>query len=239
MCQKMVGWVVSLWIDVSQIELNNRDHMPYLSWSPYDRVTIDEVRDFSDFFNTKESPNWNGTVQRLHLIPMGKCQWKPGDKCLITTSNAKYPYGLYCIVTARFQCRIRNVEDVEERIYSRILESLQNRNVEWQGFRSLGAEDFVGIFLANNIADLAKAVEIIKQITYTSRFGKRELFDSVCSFLGLNMPDFQQEPKANLLVKLYLKSNFIRKNAYEQLENYFQTRFADSTIKVSIREIIS
>lgn len=44
-----IGWVVSLWIDASQTQINDREDLPYLSWSPYDRITIDEVTNFCNF----------------------------------------------------------------------------------------------------------------------------------------------------------------------------------------------
>ena len=168
MNKEMNGWIVSLWIDSSQIQLNNREELPYLSWSPYDRVTIDEIIDFSDFFKTKEFSAWNGTVQRLHLIPMLQCNLKPGKNCLIDLQKSGHePYGIYCIITARFQNRFVNINDVKMRICNVISMYLENRDIQWQAFHSLGAEDFVGIFLANNIAELAEIGDIFKQITYT------------------------------------------------------------------------
>lgn len=237
MNQEIIGWVVSLWIDVSQILPNKREKLPYLSWSPYDRITIDEVKDFSDFFVTKESQSWNGTVQRLHLIPMKECQWKPGENCLISTPS--YTYGIYCIVTARFQCRFTDVHYIEECVNERISEYIKNKNVIWQGFNSLGAEDFVGIFLANTIADLADAVELVKNITYTNNGERKEIFGSICSFLGLNIPKFSQEPNADLNIKMYLKSSNTKENVYKELMKYFNNTFSDDAKKISIREVIS
>lgn len=234
------GWIVSLWIDASQIQLNNREELPYLSWSPYDRVTIDEVADFSDFFETKESSTWNGTVQRLHLIPMLQCKWKPGEKCLIDVQNSKHEsYGIYCIMTARFQNRFMDINDLEMRICDKITEHLKDRNVQWQAFRSLGAEDFVGIFLADNIAELAEVGDFFKQVTFTDGCQKKALFSSVYCFLGLNNPDYCQEPKADLIVRLYLKTGFTRQEVCKALEKDFKNRFPDSFSKISIRKIIS
>ena len=204
MNKKDFGWIVSFWIDSSQIQLNDRDKMPYLSWSPYDRVTIDEVTDFVDFFQAKESPAWNGTVQRLHLIPMWQCEWKPGEKSLIDLQTPRRePYGLYSIITARFQRRYADVDDIKLRISEQVSDHFEGRNIQWQPFRSLGAEDFVGIFLADNVADLAEATELFKRITYTENYQKKEVFFSVYSFMGLNDPKYCQEPKADLLVRLY------------------------------------
>lgn len=33
MSKEMNGWIVSLWIDSLQIQLNDREELPYLSWS--------------------------------------------------------------------------------------------------------------------------------------------------------------------------------------------------------------
>lgn len=236
-----IGWIVSLWVDASQIQLNNREELPYLSWSPYDRVTIDEAPDFSNFFEPKESASWNGTVQRLHLIPVQQCEWKPGEKCLIEIQNDKNAsHGIYCIITARYQKKFTNIDDVEERIYDKISKHLAKKDVQWQAFRSLGAEDFVGIFLADNIVDLAEVGDIIKQATYTTNeYQKKELFASVYSFFGLNDPKYSQEPKADLLVRLNLKTGFTRQEVRRMLEKDFEKRFSDRFSEISIREIIS
>ncbi len=231
-----IGWVVSMWIDSSQITINERnDDMPYLSWSPYDRVTINLVNDFSDFFISKEDPDWNGTVQRLHLIPLDECQWMVGEKGqLISTKEGDY--GLYCIVTARFQARVQDVPFVQKCVNEKIEECLRNKNIPWQCFRSLGAEDFVGIFLANSIDELAEAVDIVKQITYTNEGNKKELFSSVCSFSGLNEPSFLQEPKADVVVRLHLKSASLMQAAMEELKQRLEEKFGVHGF--SIREII-
>ena len=240
MNKEMNGWIVSLWIDSSQIQLNNREELPYLSWSPYDRVTIDEIIDFSDFFKTKEFSAWNGTVQRLHLIPMLQCNLKPGKNCLIDLQKSGHePYGIYCIITARFQNRFVNINDVKMRICNVISMYLENRDIQWQAFHSLGAEDFVGIFLANNIAELAEIGDIFKQITYTNGCQRKEIFASVYSFFGLNNPDYCQEPKADLIVRLHIKTGFTRREVRKLLEADFEKRFPDIVSKISISEVIS
>lgn len=232
-----VEWVVSLWIDSAQIQLNDRDGLPYLSWSPYDRVTIEKVEQFSDFFEPKDLTDWNGAVQRLHLTSIGECQWELGEKCLIDTKSSQ-SYGIYCIVTARFIKRLQNIMDIEFRITNKLKESIPD-NVEWQAFHSLGTEGFVGFFLANNIANLVETVETIKQITYINdEYGNAErIFGSVYSFFGMNDPNFLQEPKANLLVRLHPKAEFTRKEVCKKLKEDFKSRFQG--VEVVIREIIS
>lgn len=242
MNRENIGWIVSLWIDAFQTQINDREDLPYLSWSPYDRVTIDEVTNFSDFFNETKSLNWSGTVQRLHLIPMGVCNWKLNEGCLIATPDSKNrKYGIYCIVTARFKQHFQNLNEIDTRIQNKLSDCLQGEDIQWQGFHSLGAEDYVGIFLANDIVTLSNAVDIIKQFTYTENGSRQNkiLFDSVYSLLGFNDSDFEQEPKADLLVRLYPKSGYTRQEINLQLKTEFNKVFGDSAEKIRIREIVS
>ncbi len=237
---KKAGWIISLWTDAFQINLNNRDSLPYLSWSPYDRVTIDEVNDFSNFFKVNTSLNWNGAVQYIHLVPIGECVWKLGDNSLITVPGSKKDYyGIYCVVTARFKEQVKDVTDVGQKVNKKISEYLEDKNVLWQGFNSLGPEDFAGIFLAGNIADLSEVIEFIKQISYTNSYdgnSENKLFNSIYSFLGMNNSRFEQEPKANLLVRLYLKPGCIKNEIYNKLNSELERIFDD---KFSIRDVIS
>ncbi len=231
------GWIVSLWIDTFQLKQSNREHLPYLSWSPYDRVTIYRIDEFSKFFNAYESVEWNGLVQRLHLVPMGNCNWQLGQKCLIDIPNeSNKSYGIYCIVTARYEDPFEDIIYIEEQVYRKINENLRGKKAEWQAFYSLGVEDFVGIFLADSIEDLASSVDVIKQITYTSiENEEKEVFTSVYSFLGLNNPNFEQEPKADLLVKLYLKPGYARQEVCQLLDSELRK----VTSRYSFNEIVS
>lgn len=235
-----IGWVISLWIDTLQIELNDRDRLPHLSWSPYDRVTINEVKNFADFFETKEVEMWNGTVQRLHLIPTKPEKWKPGNQCLIDVLEGKeISYGIYCIITARYQNRFRNVNDVEDRIFEKIEQYLEGKDVQWQAFHSLGAEDFVGIFLANSIIDIAGISEMLRKLTYEENIHKKVVFSSVYSFMGLNDPKYCQEPKANLIVRLFLKPGFSRKEISENLKTELKKVFGKNFSEKDVCEILS
>lgn len=237
-----IGWVVSLWIDSSQTYINSRKNLPYLSWSPYDRVTIEEITVFSSFFKKAESLNWNGTVQRLHLIPIGSCNWKLNkDDLLIVPDSDCKKYGLYCIVTARLQQQFQDSVGLEKQLQDKLSSCLQGKDIQWHGFHSLGAEDFVGIFLANDIATLAAVIDTVRQITYTTSTSRENLFlfDSVYSFLGLNDPKFEHDPKANLLVRLYPKAGYTRKEIESQLRTKLREIFKDDVNQIKTREVIS
>ncbi len=234
------GWIVSLWIDKIQDQLNGREDLPYLSWSPYDRVTIVEVNKFFKFFEPQNTISWNGTVQHLHLIPMQEnFQWKPGDGCLISTPDLKdREYGMYSIVTARLKQPVEDVESVKERICKKIAQLLEDRHVSWQGFHSLGAEDFVGIFLADTIKELAAAVEMLRQMTITNEGKEEELFGSICSFLGVNNAEFTGKPEADLVIKLNLKSGKHKIEAENELKDYLKNKFQDIYKDIAIRGLM-
>lgn len=235
-----IGWVISLWIDALQIELNDRDGLPHLSWSPYDRVTIEEVEKFADFFETTEMETWNGTVQRLHLIPTEAEKWKPGNRCLIDVLECKESsYGIYCIITARYKNRFQDIEDIEDRICEKISKYVEEKEIQWQTFQSLGAEDFVGIFLANNIMDIASVGGMLSQLTYEEDNKKSSVFSSVYSFMGLNDPQFCQEPKADLKVRLFLKPGFSKKDVFENLKMELKKVFGENFSEKNVCEIMS
>lgn len=240
MMEESVGWIVSMWTDSSQKEANNKSRLPYLSWSPYDRVTIEKIDNFSDFIQTKDFPNWNGTVQRLHLLSMRKCLWESGTECLIATPESKEdPYGIYCIVTARFKYRFQDVDAIEDSVQKKISDYLEDKEIQWQGFHSLGAEDFVGIFLANSIADLEKVVNFVKGISCTQGSKKDRVFSSVYSFMGLNRMDYDEEPKADLLVRLHWKTDHNKQEVRTQLEKELKEHFQNNFGGITLRDVIS
>lgn len=240
MIEENVGWIVSMWTDSSQIKPNDKSELPYLSWSPYDRVTIDKIENFSGFFQTKDFQNWNGTVQRLHLLPMTACQWESGKESLISTRDSKEQMqGIYCIVTARFTYRFQDVNNIEDSVQNKIFEYLEDRKVQWQCFRSLGAEDFVGIFLANTIKELEEVVYFLKELSCRCNSKKVRVFNSVYSFMGLNRMNYDEEPKAELLVRLHWKSDYSRKEVREQLEKKLKEHFQDNFAGIIFRNVTS
>lgn len=237
---KDIGWVVSLWIDTTQEPLNGREEFPYLSWSPYDRVTITEVDKFSRFFETEDVGSWNGTVQRLHLIPLQNgFNWKLGSSSLIDVPGMdENKYGIYGIVTARLKKRVCDIRDLESKACQKISQALEGREVIWQGFHSLGAEDFVGIFLADTIKSLSGAIGTLRQMSMEQDWRKEELFGSICSFCGLNNPNFLGEPEADLIVRLNMKSSELKDNAYDDLQTVLRNKFKAAYKDIAINQLM-
>ncbi len=237
---KDIGWVVSLWIDTTQEPLNGREEFPYLSWSPDDRVKITEVDKFSRFFETEDVGSWNGTVQRLHLIPLQNgFNWKLGSSSLIDVPGMdENKYGIYGIVTARLKKRVCDIRDLESKACQKISQALEGREVIWQGFHSLGAEDFVGIFLADTIKSLSGAIGTLRQMSMEQDWRKEELFGSICSFCGLNNPNFLGEPEADLIVRLNMKSSELKDNAYDDLQTVLRNKFKAAYKDIAINQLM-
>lgn len=123
---KKQGWILSFYSDGNN-EIN-REEFPYLSWSPYDRVEINKVEQFSRFFESQFNVRWDGIAQQLHLISEypENFNWivtptsedKNVDTPLIRTN--KKDYGLNCIVTTRYSKGIRDGLDFKNTIYKTI-----------------------------------------------------------------------------------------------------------------------
>lgn len=179
-------------------------------------------------------------MQHLHLIPMQKdFNWQLGDDCLLWTPALENScYGMYCIVTARFKRPIEDIKNVKERIHQKITGILQGRKICWQGFHSLGAEDFVGIFLADTIKELAVAVEALRQMSITNEWKDEELFGSICSFFGFNTPEFSGQPEADLSIKLNLKSGTLRSEARAELEKELKAKFKETYRDIVIKDLM-
>ena len=240
MSSEILGWIISFWDDTSQIQRNNREEMQYLSWSPYDRVTIKPASDFSDFFNIKRNLDWNGAVQHLHLIPIGECSWSPGINSLISANDSfGKPYGFYCIVTARFSQQFQSGNAIRQSIGQHISKYFANDEMRWQGFQSLGAEDYVCIFLSNSIADLARAVKFVRGLTYTNNYESKKVFNSVYSFTGLNNPAFDGAPGANLFVRIQPKSGYTLQGIEKVVKAYCNKVFEGDAASLRYRRIFS
>lgn len=118
------GWCVTLVSDGDQAINNDRENACFLSWSPYDRVSITKATEFEKFIFPEPNAvlNWCGVKQQLHIVPVDSFgvkinenvskalnydddEWeiepKTGEKYLIK-SKSHDTYAFYCLVTVRF-----------------------------------------------------------------------------------------------------------------------------------------
>ncbi len=68
----MYGFSISLLMDTKQVhpEVNSkiRDCTPNLIWAEYDRIHIEKISKFNEFFKLDKTVSfWTGSIQSLHL----------------------------------------------------------------------------------------------------------------------------------------------------------------------------
>ena len=217
-----LGWILSFYLDGNQVTSeNNRDEFPYLSWSPYDRFDIVEINEFSKFFENQFWNRWDGVAQQMHLIPEYPCEfdWSIAknneEKCLINSLNQGKSFALNCIFTTRFSRKLNNTKKLRELVYYEVEKQVQSvyKDIpfEWAAFNSLGAESIVFLALADDIESFAKFGEILKKAKLVCVESKSDLFSTISSFSAFNMKEWSGNPKADLIIRLNLKS----KDAYE------------------------
>lgn len=216
---KNIGWILLFYLDENQESSeNDRTEFPYLSWSPYDRLDIKEISGFSEFFENQYSMSWNGVAQQMHLIPEYpfKFDWQiafeNGNKdkghYLITSNHCKQQFSLNCIITTRFNKKLRNEKNLRKKVYEELerVKAIDKLSLEWAAFNSLDSESIVFILLANDIETFAKFGEILKDSKVSCEDKEEDLFSALSSFVDFNKKEWEGDPKADLIVRLNLKS---------------------------------
>lgn len=149
---------------------------------------------------------------------------KEERKFLIShNENNSKEYGLNCIITTRFNNKIKNEIQLRTEVYEKISAEVKNKferendknKIEWIACNSLGAEDMVFIILADDIKTFGQFANIIKSVCIQSdkesnkqdNNEKIELFMSVSSFIGFNNIEFKSNPEADLIMRLNCKSS--------------------------------
>ena len=131
--------------------------------------------------------------------------------------GTKKEFGLNCIVTTRFSEKIQNTRNFRREIYQKletlINEQFGDNELDWIGCNSLGAEDMVFVILADDINTFAKFVSLLKQAKIKGRYqitedekNDNELFLAISSFVGFNIDNWSENPKADLVVRVTCKS---------------------------------
>lgn len=225
---KNIGWILLFYLDENQIlSENDRAEFPYLSWSPYDRLDIKKISDFNDFFENQYWMRKDCVAQQMHLIPEYPCEFgwsvssEEGNKdknkgqCLIRSNQSKRQFPLNCIVTTRFNKKLRNNKKLREKVYEELkqVKVINGLSLEWAAFNSLDSESIVFILLADDIETFAKFGEVLKSAKVKCEDKKEDLFSAVSSFVDFNMEGWMGDPKADLIVRLNLKS----KEAYHSV----------------------
>lgn len=218
---ELKGIILSYYLDkgVYQENQNDREEYPYLSWSPYDRIEIKQIDCFSQFFQAQFQTRWTGVAQQMHLIYDFPeiCLWKYHNEdshtqCLIK-ADGKDTFGLCCLIAVRFTKNVKNNADFRSVIYQnlgRILEKKYGEKVldvvDWTAFYSLGAEDIVFIVLADTINIFHIFIDILCKIKIEGD-ADCALISSLSSFVNVNDSEWRGNPKADLIVRLTLKSS--------------------------------
>ena len=193
----MYGLSISLLMDTEQLEVdvnsNLREFVPNLIWSEYDRIYINKINDFSDFFVVDSTVSqWTGSIQTLHLYsnqPYEKAELKTRKKTdrketdiLYSDSNPDRHYPLAMIMSLKINELIFSECDIEKNnnIVKKILDKLGHlvSDCPIQSFFSLGEEDVVFIVLGNSIDDFMSIIEAIRSMSFM--YKNEELL--VCNF---------------------------------------------------------
>ncbi len=204
----MEGIILSLYSDKEMESVNARQDFKFLSWSPYDRIRVKKVNNFSEFFQSQFQTKWVGVAQQMHLISEypEEFHWQFDEesargRILIQTGDVKKTYGLCAVVMARLAKSNSNQRAYREEIYHQLeMKGDAIGGVEWNAFYSLGAEDIVFIVLANSVRKIRTFIEELDML------GENKLFSKISSFVNMNKENWNRRMDASLLVRLNLKS---------------------------------
>lgn len=223
-----IGWILLFYLDENQ--QNDREKFPYLSWSPYDRMDIKEITQFNDFFENNYWIRWNGVVQQMHLIPEypdkfdwhvadDECDEKKDKKQYLITIDDSEQFALNCIITTKFNKKLRNEKALREKVYNALdrLETVNKLSLKWAAFNSLGSESIVFILLADDIETFARFGEILTDSKFSYKDKEETLFSDVSSFVNFNEAEWQGNPKADLIIRLNLKSREVYQPVVKEL----------------------
>lgn len=211
------GWILLFYLGENQLQDENaRQNFPYLSWSPYDRLDIVPISEFSGFFGNQYSMRWEGVAQQMHLIPeypapfVWTAHQNDSNKTsyLITNHSCKQQFSLNCIITTRFNKKLGEERELRKKVYKQLDQAVGSAglSLDWAAFNSLDSESIVFILLADDIKTFATFGEILKNAKACCGDRKEDLFTTVTSFAAFNEKDWTGDPKADLIVRLNLKS---------------------------------
>ncbi len=173
---------------------------------------------------------WIGVRQRIHLIDVDHTNENEWSLASIDSSNDSYftvkirnnnnnkRYNFYCIYLARFSEKIHRLAEKEmlfekdiirNQLYEQLAGVCNNGHIEFKCFRSLGAEDFAIIFLADSMNHFIPVVEKLNMTTIKlpkiadSIDGSEiELFSTVSIFPGFNNPDYEDTNDTEIIIRL-------------------------------------
>lgn len=140
-----------------------------------------KVKCIKEFFEAQFQTKWVGVAQQLHLIHEypSEFNWiidEDNNKksVLLREKNQDNTYGFCGVILAKLQKGIYNTKDLRENLYHQLsLEKNQIKDLEWNAFYSLGAEDVVFIVLANSIR---KIHHFVSMLTIAKKTGKGFVF---------------------------------------------------------------
>lgn len=171
---------------------------------------------------------WIGVRQCIHLIGIdhsGENEWSldgndDGNDSYFTVKKGKNKkrYNFYCIYLARFSEKIHWLVEtdmffekdiIRNQLYEQLASASKKTDVDFKCFRSLGAEDFATIFLADSMSSLIHVAEklsmsTIKLPNIETEIDNSEidLFSTVSVFPGFNNLDYDGSNDVGIIVRL-------------------------------------
>lgn len=141
-----------------------------------------------------------------------------GDGC------SEKEYAFHCIYSMRFSNTIQKLRNddqiydkklIRKEIFKKVWGVVQEKNMDFRCFRSLGSEDMVIIFLSDSMKEIVTVVDYINRLkiilpaktTGLKNDTTEELFSTVCVFSGFNNPNYNDATDLDLIIHLNLKHN--------------------------------
>lgn len=174
----------------------------------------------------KTKATWVGVRQRIHLIGVdhsGENEWSldgndDGIDNYFTVKKDNKRYNFYCIYLARFSEIIHRLVEkdmlfekdiIRNQLYEQLAGVSKGTDIEYKCFRSLGAEDFAVIFLADSMSSLIHVTEKLNMATIKLPKIEAEidnleidLFSTVSVFPGFNDSDYKGVNDVEIIVRL-------------------------------------
>lgn len=251
----MYGLSVSLLMDTKRLEtdVNSklRKYVPNLIWSEYDRINIDKIDNFSDFFAVEDTiSQWTGNIQTLHLysdksyedaklkIRKGTNETEVDIFYSVINPNKHYPLAM--IMSLKINELIFSDSDLQKnnQTIMKILENTNHlvHNCPIQSFFSLGEEDVVFVVLGDSIDDFMNLLEKIRTMSFT--YNEEEFL--VCNFTNTFLIQNSQSPEKTKCKRAFANVYISLNKGISEFEflNVLKNSLGESNVNLSDATIL-